>query len=959
MRFVKLQRSAGLVLPVLLGLLALPLAAGELQLERGWQFSWPAEVGVSYQLQQAPAESGPWSDLGLPLVGDGSGSLRYHAAAGLEPHFRLTESVMVGPPAADLPVDGGFELGSGSGFQHWATAGSSPPLRWDGDARSGSHSLRSQLVNPGAEAREGLAWQFVAAEGGTIEAGERYDFSFFAKQVSSGVSYVQQHELQWLDGSGGVLGGTGLVGFGGGDGSWDEVVVDGLVAPAGAADARVFFRFVTGAVEGGHGEVLIDDVRLVPAGGGDRVMETSSSAIEPTAAVRVWWFGEDGVRYQPLVGDEPGDWLPHGPERVGDGAELELVLPVDRVRRFVAVSRDGPDGGGPLPDLTGDIVPLFTDATPLAPEIQFTTAEALVTRVGDRARDRHAREDMFMAYDHYLSWYWEERTLALEITDKVAMGGSEVVFDYVTQAPLGAAEFRAFFRGIGTVAEYHHNQIAPLVGPNHYRATLTTRMPENRPLAIGDRIEIEISQFLADPANGRSNYYGTAILYVVGEGIVPWRGEGERLDSFPLPESARLGGLTTLPYPYSDEPEHRFKQTAGNIAPESIQDFMLGRRLHHTDFGDGSHSEPGNPLFVEQAGKLGPQFIARSCVECHVNNGRALPPDPGAPMLRSVVKVGIDGEGRSHPQLGGVLQPQHTGGPAEAQAVIDSWKTIDGQYGDGTPYQLRKPVYAFSGANPGHHSTRLAPPLVGLGLLEAVDEVSIAARADPDDLDGDGISGRLRRVLDPETGEVRLGRFTAKAGQARLRDQIAAALNTDMGVTTRVHPVLDDGSTTLEPELSDPELERMTTYVATLGVAARRDLEDPIALAGEARFGTIGCADCHVPAMSTGAHHPLAELRNQAIQPFTDLLLHDMGPGLADNMGEGDASGAEWRTAPLWNIGLTAGVSGGEAYLHDGRARSLEEAILWHGGEGEAAKEAFRNLPAGDRAALIRYLRSL
>jgi CxxC motif-containing protein (DUF1111 family) len=180
-----------------------------------------------------------------------------------------------------------------------------------------------------------------------------------------------------------------------------------------------------------------------------------------------------------------------------------------------------------------------------------------------------------------------------------------------------------------------------------------------------------------------------------------------------------------------------------------------------------------------------------------------------------------------------------------------------------------------------------------------------------------------------------------------------------MGVTTTVFPVLDGETEPEAPEVSDEELELMNRYAALLGVSARRNLTDPDALRGETVFIDSGCNNCHVAELTTGVHHPYGELRGQTIRPYTDLLLHDLGPGLADTLREGDASGAEWRTTPLWNIGLTEGVSGGRAYLHDGRARTLEEAILWHGGEGESSKEAFRTMPAEDRAALVAFLESL
>jgi len=182
-----------------------------------------------------------------------------------------------------------------------------------------------------------------------------------------------------------------------------------------------------------------------------------------------------------------------------------------------------------------------------------------------------------------------------------------------------------------------------------------------------------------------------------------------------------MGGKTTLPYQYSNEPEHRFKELAGNISPTNGLRFLLGRRLHHTDFGDGSHNEPDNPIFPEQVGKLGPKFVNRSCVACHVNNGRALPPAIGAPMLQSVVHVASDASGTPDSIFGSVLQPQNTAGSPEGTCVISSYTTNSGFYGDGiTPYTLIKPNYTFTGHTPAFYSVRTAPQLVGMGLLEAV-----------------------------------------------------------------------------------------------------------------------------------------------------------------------------------------------------------------------------------------------
>lgn len=605
------------------------------------------------------------------------------------------------------------------------------------------------------------------------------------------------------------------------------------------------------------------------------------------------------------------------------------------------------------------VAAMFDSTTTLEPSTTEDTADALITRIGDRVRDRHARESEFQAYDHYLSFYWEQRTIGLEFVDKVAKGGDEVIVNIKSLTALNEPNFRSFYRGLNTVAEYHENVIATEVAPNTYSVTLTRHSTKRRPLTVGDQIEFEFSPFLVSPKNGRTNYYGTTMLYVVGKGVVPWMGVGDRIESVPLPESALIGGGTTLSYQYSGEPAERFKQMAGNISPQSAQPFLLGRRLHHTNMLDGTHSERPNPVFTDQMGKLGPRYVAHSCIACHVNNGRSLPPAVGDPMYQTVVKVASDAKGAPHPQLGTALQPRTIKGDSEGSARIARYETTQGKYADGDVYELRKPVYDFSGAQPKHFSVRLSPQLVGLGLLEAIREDDILNLADPEDRDGDGVSGRPQIVVDVETKQQRLGRFGYKAGQPRLRHQIAGALNSDMGVTTTVANTLDGNTKSSPVEVSDEGLANLERYIALLGVSAQRSLDDVEAMRGKQLFTEARCTACHTPSITTSSYHPFAELRDQKIQPFTDLLLHDMGEGLADTLGEHTASGAEWRTAPLWGIGLTDGVSGGEAFLHDGRARTLEEAILWHGGEGEIAKEAFRKMARQDRDALIRFVRTL
>lgn len=612
-----------------------------------------------------------------------------------------------------------------------------------------------------------------------------------------------------------------------------------------------------------------------------------------------------------------------------------------------------------------DFVPLFNSSTPLEPDTIIDTGDAIITRFADRARDRHAREDQFQAYDHYLTFYWEHRTAQIEIIDRVAKGGDDITINVVTEWELGQPEFRAFYRGINTVAEYYHNVLLDRdpADVTRYSTTINYNSKEARPLQIGDRMEMEVSQFLRSPPNGRANYYGTTVLYVVGQGgLVPWEARGvfgnpstEREDSYPIPSVGWLGGNTTLPYQYSDEPDNHFMQMASNLAPQNGQIFVRGRRVHHSDFGDGSHNESSeNPNFAELANKLGPQYINRSCVSCHVKNGRAPSATPGSDLSQYVVKVGTV-SGEADPLLGSVLQPKSANGSPEATATLSTWLEESG---------LRRPVYNFSGNSPSHYSPRIAPQLVGMGLLEAISEDSIVALADPDDSNGDGISGRLQIVSDPQSGEQRVGRFGWKAGQASVALQVAAALNTDLGVMTSIFPQPDCGSAQSGcgvngSELSDKHFNDLVDYVSLLGVSARRDINNNTALQGEELFGSAGCSSCHTPTFVTSAYHPKTELRNQTIHPYTDLLLHDMGPGLADSLPEGNASGSEWRTPPLWGLGLGATISGDENYLHDGRARTLNEAILWHGGEGERAKQAYESMSSAEKNALVIFLKSL
>ena len=300
------------------------------------------------------------------------------------------------------------------------------------------------------------------------------------------------------------------------------------------------------------------------------------------------------------------------------------------------------------------------------------------------------------------------------------------------------------------------------------------------------------------------------------------------------------------------------------------------------------------------------------------------------------------------------------------------YEEVEGTYADGTRYSLRRPTYSVTEAAYGPIgdiaiSPRIAPVVFGMGLIEAIPEKAILALADSDDADGDGISGRPNYVLSDARGIEMLGRIGWKANVPTVEDQVAGAFLGDIGITTPVH--LDENCTVVQtecqdapnggrPELTAERLAQVVFYNSTLAVPQRRNLTEPEVRAGAEVFAELQCSSCHVSTFTTG-EHDIEAVANQTITPFSDFLLHDMGPGLADGKPDGLASGSEWRTAPLWGIGLIEEVNGHTFLLHDGRARSIEEAILWHGGEAEIAKQGFVELDADRRKQIIAFLESL
>ena len=458
----------------------------------------------------------------------------------------------------------------------------------------------------------------------------------------------------------------------------------------------------------------------------------------------------------------------------------------------------------------------------------------------------------------------------------------------------------------------------------------------------------------------------------------------------PDPAEALSGGATTR----SMGGRTSFLEPASNLSLERQLEFYTGGSF----FRQAWLIAPSSTTLRDG---LGPLFNARACSSCHVRGARGRPPHSNEePFVSLSLRLSIPGV---DPHLGVVPEPTYGdqlqilgialtknrglsrgSGDAERRGLVGEgfgeivYATRHGQYADGETWELRVPRYSIHDLayGPLHPDTllspRVAPALPGMGLLDAIPHESIASTADPDDADGDGISGRVNRVWDRAEQRTVPGRFGWKASQPNLVQQAAAAFRNDIGITNVLYPSESctaaqalcqkasngDGPDTPH-EISDDLLDSTTYFLRFLAVPGRRSPQKPQVLEGRHLFRQIGCAACHVPRHVTGEVAGFPELSNQIIWPYADLLLHDMGEGLADGRREFDATGREWRTPPLWALGWSKRVAGHETYLHDGRARSLSEAILWHGGEAKAAQEAFLNLSRGERQALVSFLKSL
>jgi CxxC motif-containing protein (DUF1111 family) len=476
-------------------------------------------------------------------------------------------------------------------------------------------------------------------------------------------------------------------------------------------------------------------------------------------------------------------------------------------------------------------------------------------------------------------------------------------------------------------------------------------------------------------------------------------------------EVARIAAVTapatdfTAPEPFEANPAgaatvrartdaEAFSQFSANMSFERELDFKLGNGL----FKKLWVSSPSSTLASDG---LGPLYNARSCQRCHLKDGRGhVPEGAGDDAVSMVLRISVPATAAEamrpvdrylaargeefartvpDPVYGAQVQDFALAGHAAEARLAVTWDEFTVEM-TGETATLRSPRWSVTDLGYGPLaegamlSPRVAPQMIGLGLLEAIPAADLLAHADPEDADGDGISGRVQVVWSRAEGRVMPGRFGWKAGEATIRDQSAAAFASDIGISSPLLPAgwgdcsvaqtacraapHGDGDAR-GTEIDETGLDLVTFYSRNLGVPARRDLDVPEVLNGKRVFHEAGCPACHVPKYVTARLDDQPEQSFQLIWPYTDLLLHDMGEGLADHRPEGRATGREWRTPPLWGIGLTPQVNGHSQYLHDGRARSLLEAVLWHGGEAEAARDHVIGLAPSDRADLIRFLESL
>lgn len=450
-------------------------------------------------------------------------------------------------------------------------------------------------------------------------------------------------------------------------------------------------------------------------------------------------------------------------------------------------------------------------------------------------------------------------------------------------------------------------------------------------------------------------------------------------------DDRRPGGDATVAKPINSSV---FSHPSGNMRFERQLDFRIGDGIFRKLWAS-------SPSSTVSSDGLGPLYNARSCQSCHLKDGRGRPPAEGEAAVSMFLRISIQPQNETdrqaldsfirtvtpEPTYGTQLQNFSVQGLLAEGRMDIAYSDVKVELADDETVTLRKPGYSIADLNYGplHPQTmispRVTPQMIGLGLLEAIPESDILRHADPEDRNGDGIAGRPNRVWSHAHGKAMLGRFGWKAGAATVADQTAEAFAGDLGLSTPLLPKASHGECTAAqrdclnaPTGDDPDegievprqmFDLTVFYARNLAVPLRRKANDPAVRRGQALFTAAGCVGCHIPSHRTATDSTHPEQSAQTIWPYTDLLLHDMGEGLADNRPEGQASGRHWRTAPLWGIGLTRIVSGHDFLLHDGRARGVLEAILWHGGEAQSARDRVVGMSRQERADLLAFINSL
>ncbi len=623
----------------------------------------------------------------------------------------------------------------------------------------------------------------------------------------------------------------------------------------------------------------------------------------------------------------------------------------------------GADGTGTVPASCN--APLPTGP----PQAKPVTDQIIRTISSGRVRQRHESNGTFGGFgDHY----FENRSFEFVIEDYTPTGEKRIV---VTLKPLGVhgtgkagdaglPNFRIFQNGGTNPDLFNSNNTLKDNGDNTF--TIEIKDGGGNPqtaLTSGRLVGFEFGFFFnKDKVEGRNSYYSDTFRFIVGKpglvvGVPLTDGIAGNPEAVEPPQALSAGAHTVPLIKAEQDQKLHYSQSSLNIAPKDMQGFLEGRSLFHSNFTSGQHTETGIDFSPErlakQKGLAGPALDASACASCHAHNGSFSAEEKDRPT--HVLKI-AKADGSAHDEFG--LQIQKSELAKATQLKITSETKVE-TFADGTKVTLTAPKYTMAGAQ---ISARIPQMVYGLGLLEGVSESDIASLV-PCVVPSTGVSGKLSEAIHPKTGRKALGRFGWKAGKISLEHQISEAALLDLGVTTPLFPSESCEKTGKcgagTPELAAEDVDRLVTYMRTIAVPVQRNVKDERFINGEKVFAKLNCTSCHLPTSYTDNKHPIEKLRGQTFHAYTDLLLHDMGEALSDGKAENNASSSEWRTPPLWGLGLMKIVNGQLLLLHDGRAKSYEEAILWHGGEASAMQAAFRALPKDDRDDLYFFLESI